>query len=79
MLVSNGQIRLTPVERRQLAGITGIDPVQIKSVEQLTGFIHTQVENIQCRGHAGCLAKRLLLSFLPAETQYASLTDEDGI
>lgn len=67
MLVSEGQVRLTPLERRQLAGITGIDPVHIKSVAQLNGFIHAQIDKLQCRGPAGCLAKRLLMSYLPAE------------
>lgn len=67
MLVSEGQVRLTPRERRQLAGITGIDPVHIKSVDQLNGFIHTQIDRLQCRGPAGCLAKRLLMSYLPDE------------
>ncbi len=70
MLVSEGQVRLTPTERRQLAGITGIDPVHIKSVDQLSGFIHTQIEKLQCRGSAGCLAKRLLMSYLPDESPF---------
>ena len=65
MLVSDRQVRLTPTERRQLAGITGIDPVHIKSADQLSGFIRSQIEKLQCRGPAGCLAKRLLMSYLP--------------
>jgi hypothetical protein len=79
MLVSDGQVRLTSIERRQLAGITGIDPVHIKTVNQLNGFIHTQIEKLQCRGPAGCLAKRLLMSYLPVEPHRLTEHSEDEL
>jgi len=79
MLVSEEKIRLTAMERRQLTGITGVDTSHIKSVDQLNGFIHDQIEKLQCHGPGACLAKRLLLSFLPAETDRALVLSEDEI
>jgi hypothetical protein len=77
MLASDGQIRLTAGERKQLAGITGMDASHIKSRDQLNEFIHTQIEKLPRHDPGACLAKRLLLTFVPSGTGEPAVHCED--
>ena len=71
MIVCEDQIRLTRKEREHLAGLTGADPVHIKSMTQLESFIRLHAARLSNRGPGACLAKRLLLSFIPASPAHA--------
>lgn len=68
MIVCDGQVRLTGKEREQLAYLTGSDPGELKSLQELEAFITRHALRQDCRGPGACLARRLLLSYLPAET-----------
>lgn len=69
MLTHKNQVRFTSVERQQLSSLTGEDPGDIKTIEELINYIHTHRQTIDQRycGTTACFARRLLTSFLPAE------------
>jgi len=65
MLVADDQVRLTDIEKNQLAFITGSDASHIKTVDELEQFVNQHGYSERLRGPGACLAKRLLFSFLP--------------
>ena len=69
MIIYKQQVELTKSEQKQLSSITGVEPANIKTVEQLRDFIYGHAESLKCSIPGACMARRLLFSFLPpAET-----------
>lgn len=65
MLVQGDQIRLSRREAKQLAGLTGSDPCNIRSRAQLVSFVQAHLVNYPGRSPEEALLRRMLESFLP--------------
>ena len=64
MFTHNNQLRLTPKEQKQLSGLTGSDPSNIKSKSQLNKFVQAHLVNFPGRSAEELLLRKMLESFL---------------
>lgn len=66
MISCGNKIRLTTEERKQLAGLTGVDPGYLRNRYQLERFIERHTASYPGRTAEERLMRALLESFLPS-------------
>lgn len=72
MVIYEQHVELSKSEKKQLRCITGVEPVNIKTVSQLEDFIKSHAPKLKYAGPGACMARRLLFSFMPPAYSKAS-------